>query len=55
MSGDQTKLTLNPEALVENLLFTNLDGLLGRYSSVGHAIETPAESEGSRRPAWPQR
>jgi hypothetical protein len=35
------KLTLNPQTLVENLLFPNLDGLFGRDSSVGHAIETP--------------
>jgi hypothetical protein len=47
VSGDQTKLTLNPKALVKNLLFTNFDGLLGRYSGVGHAIETPAQSKGS--------
>jgi hypothetical protein len=48
MPRDQTKLTLNPKTLVENLLFPNLDGFLGRDSSVGHAIETPAQPKGSR-------
>jgi hypothetical protein len=35
VSGDQTKLTLNAEVLVENLLFPSLDSLFGRCGNVG--------------------
>jgi hypothetical protein len=45
VSCDQTNLTLNPQALVENLLLPHFDGLLGGYSAIGHAMETPAQSK----------
>src|SRR5690348_16154232 len=48
MSRDQLTLTLNPEALAENLLFPDLDCLIGRERNVGHAIETRTQSKGSR-------
>jgi hypothetical protein len=48
MSGDQMKLALNPQALVENLLFPHFNSLLGRDSRIGRAMETPALSKGSR-------
>jgi hypothetical protein len=47
MSRDRMSLTLNPKALVENLLFPDLDSLFGRCGSAGHVIETPAQSKGS--------
>jgi hypothetical protein len=47
MSRNQMSLAVNPKALVENLLFPDLNSLLGRNSSIGHAIETPVQSKGS--------
>jgi len=48
MSRDKLMLTLDPETLLENLLFSNLDSLFRCDSSIGHAIGTLAPAKGSR-------
>jgi hypothetical protein len=41
-------LALDTKALVENLPFPDLNRFLRRYCSMGHGIETFAQSKGSR-------